>query len=71
MIDLPGFFTPWAIYAFVLIVHMVLPTPWVKGYVVDDSTGQPLRYRLNGLPTMLATVGLWFVACKLGWLPWD
>ncbi len=71
MIDLAGFLTPWAIYTWVLAVHALLPAQRVAGYVVDPKTGQPLRYRLNGLPTMLLTVGAWFLACRMGWLPWE
>ncbi|MCH9684505.1 MAG: DUF1295 domain-containing protein [Deltaproteobacteria bacterium] len=71
MIDLHGFFAPWAIYVVVLGLHMVLPAQRVTGYALDSSTGQPLRYRLNGLPTMLATVAAWFAVCRAGWVPWD
>ena len=34
----------------------------LKGYVVDDSAGKPLRYRPNGLRCMVAIALLW-VAC--------
>ena len=71
MIDPLGFATPFVIYAVVLALHLVLPAQRVTGYVVDATTGQPLRYRLNALPVALVTVGLWATACRLGWLPWD
>lgn len=32
----------------------------VAGYVRNDRSGEPLRYRLNGLLVFLVTVGMWF-----------
>jgi delta14-sterol reductase len=52
-----GFFTPWIILGVVLALHVVLPARWVDGYV-RDARGLPLRYRLNGLLVLVATVGL-------------
>ena len=71
MIDWVGFFAPWVIYATILGLHLLLPGQWVSGYVRDRTTGLPLRYRLNGLLVLGATVGLWVTVCRRGWLAWD
>jgi delta14-sterol reductase len=66
-----GFFAPWAIYALILGLHLVLPARRVAGYVCDPSSGQPLRYRLNGPLVLAAAIGLWVLVGALGILPWD
>jgi protein-S-isoprenylcysteine O-methyltransferase Ste14 len=71
MNDVTGFFAPWLIYAWVLGLHLVLPAKHVRGYVRDPETGEPLRYRLNGLPVAAITVAAWSLACSRGWLAWD
>lgn len=71
MIDPAGFATPWFIYLAILALHLLLPGKWVDGYATDPNSGKPLRYRLNGLPVMAATVGLWYATCRAGLLPWD
>ena len=40
---------PLAVYAFVFLLHLVVPGRWVDGYVRNAETGKPLRYHLNGL----------------------
>jgi delta14-sterol reductase len=62
---------PLCVYAIVLALHLLLPARWTPGYVTDPATGQPLRYRLNGLRVLFATLALYALACALGWLPWD
>jgi protein-S-isoprenylcysteine O-methyltransferase Ste14 len=69
--DLAGFFAPWIVYALVLVLHLVVPASRVNGYVRDATTGEPLRYRINGLPVMALTLALWWFACARGVLPWD
>ncbi|MEQ1502564.1 MAG: hypothetical protein ABMB14_10050, partial [Myxococcota bacterium] len=44
-----GFVAVWAAYAVILALHRVVPARHVVGYVRDERTGEPLRYRLNGL----------------------
>ncbi len=66
-----GFFAPWVVYALVLALHLILPARKVSGYVVDEATGEPLRYRLNGLLVLWVTLGLWAAACAKGLVPWD
>ena len=66
-----GFFAPLAVYAVVTLLHVVLPARRVAGYVIDPKTGEPFRYRLNGLVVYVLTLGSWALACQSGWLPWD
>jgi len=62
---------PLAVYAIVLGLHLVIPGRWTDGYVKDAATGAPLRYRLNGLLVLFATLALWVLACSRGLLAWD
>ena len=72
MIDLlPGFFAPWLIFAGILVLHVVLPARRVEGYVLDEASGEPLRYRLNGPLVLVVCVGVWLAAGSSGVMPWD
>ena len=66
-----GFFAPWAVFAGIFVLHLVLPARRVAGYVRDERSGNVLRYRLNGPRVFLFTAGLWFAAGTSGVLPWD
>lgn len=68
--DVAGFFAPWIIYAVVLALHLLLPAQRVAGYV-KGSDGEPLRYRLNGIPVLAATIAGWALLCTQGELAWD
>ena len=48
-----GFFAPWAIYAGLLLLHLMLPARRVIGYVSDERSGELLRDRLNGLLVLM------------------
>ena len=54
-----GFFTPLAIFAAFFLVQMILPGRWVPGYVVDQETGEPRKYRLNGILIFVIAVLVW------------
>ena len=66
-----AFLLPLALYAVVLVLHLVVPGRWVDGYVLNKATGKPLRYRLNGLRVFVLSIATYVAACKLGWMPWD
>jgi len=68
---LAGVFAPWAIYATILVLHLALPARWIDGYVRDESTGAPLRYRLNGLLVFAVVMGLAWLIGMAEWLPSD
>ncbi|TFH28582.1 MAG: DUF1295 domain-containing protein [Myxococcales bacterium] len=68
---MPAFLWPAALYAVILGLHLALPARWVDGYVVDSKTGNPLRYRLNGLYVLVVTVAAWALACRSGLFAWD
>ncbi len=65
-----GFFAPWAVYALVLALHLLLPARRVQGYVRAPD-GSPLTYRLNGLFVLGVVLVLYAGAAGLGLLPWD
>jgi protein-S-isoprenylcysteine O-methyltransferase Ste14 len=60
-----------ALYALIFVLHLIVPGRRVVGYVRDEATGEPLRYRLNGLPVMAISVGLYLLAGWSGLVPWD
>jgi delta14-sterol reductase len=66
-----GFFAPWIVFAGILGLHLLLPARRVPGYARDGRSGEPLRYRLNGLLVFAVAVGVWFAAGWNGVLPWD
>ncbi|KAL1865894.1 hypothetical protein Daus18300_007006 [Diaporthe australafricana] len=53
----------------VLALHVILPAQEIDGYV-RDTKGKPLRYRLNGIPVIAASVLAWVALCWTGLLPW-
>ena len=64
-----GFFTPLAVFAAFFLAQMVLPGRWVPGYVVDPATGEPRRYRLNGILVFALALVVW--AFELTGMPRD
>ncbi|MDE2972052.1 MAG: DUF1295 domain-containing protein [Acidobacteriota bacterium] len=66
-----GFFAPWAVFAGIFALHLVLPARRVAGYVRDEKRGERLRYRLNGPLVLGVTLGAWFAAGWSGVMPWD
>jgi delta14-sterol reductase len=68
---LVGLLSPLLVYALILALHLVVPGRWVDGYVKDERTGEPLRYRLNGLGVLGVVLVLYAVAGRYGVLPWD
>jgi len=68
---MPAFFWPAAIVLAILLLHLVVPARRVDGYVADPDSGRKLRYRLNGLLVLAASVSGWALACASGFLAWD
>jgi protein-S-isoprenylcysteine O-methyltransferase Ste14 len=66
-----GFFASWLIDALLLMLHLFLPSRTVTGYVRDQRSGEPLRYRLNGPLVLVTVLGLWVLVGRLKLLPWD
>ena len=64
-----GFFTPLAIFAAFAVAQVVLPARRVTGYVIDERTGEPRPYRLNGLLVYVVAVAVW--ALELTGMPRD
>ncbi len=61
-----GLLAPLAIYAYILVLHLVLPARNVVGYVEDEATGEKLTYRLNGLLVLAVTVATGFALVRIG-----
>ena len=66
-----GFFAPWLMCAAMLVLQGILPARNVAGYVRDEETGAPLRYRLNGPLVLVVSIGFWVAAGSAGVMPWD
>lgn len=64
-----GFFTPLAIFIVFLLLQLLLAGHWVPGYVVDRETGEPRKYRLNGILVFVIAVLVW--AFELTGMPRD
>ncbi len=66
-----GLIIPPVIYLIITILHLIIPGRWYTGYVNNEQTGQKLRYRLNGIFVLFASVGTWaYVAPKFNALIW-
>lgn len=68
---LPGFLTPWVIFALVLVLQALMPARRVEGYVRDETSNEPLVYRLNGFPVFVVIVAAWLVAGFTGLVPFE
>jgi delta14-sterol reductase len=66
-----GFFTPWIAYGVITLLHCFLPGTWIRGYVKNNKTGEPLNYRLNGIVVLAVSIGLWLLLGKLNIVPLD
>ena len=54
-----GLFTPLAIFVAFAVVQLILPARWVPGYVINPETGEPRKYRLNGILVFVIAVLVW------------
>ena len=64
-----GFFTPLAVFAVFFVLQLILPGRWVPGYVINPETGEPRKYRLNGILVFVIAVVVW--AFELTGMPRD
>ncbi len=55
-----GFFTPLAIFLVFFVAQFILPARRVPGYVIDQATGEPRSYRLNGILVFVIAVAAWW-----------
>ena len=54
-----GFLTPLVVFAVFFLLQLILPARKVPGYVTDPATGEPRRYRLNGLLVFVVVLIVW------------
>lgn len=66
-----GFFSSWVVYLLLLGLHLAVPARGIEGYVRNERTGRPYRYRINGIFVMVLAVAIWFVVGGLGLVPYD
>ena len=66
-----GFFTPLAIFAAFAVAQLILPGRWVPGYVINQETGKPRNYRLNGLLVFAIALLVWGFAFEPMGIPRD
>ncbi len=65
-----AFLTPVAVFAILLVLHIVLPARHVDGYAYRGAAGTP-RYRLNGIAVFVFALVIWWLEltfAPLGWL---
>lgn len=56
-----GLITPLIVYAVITLLHIAIPARKVKGYVKNETTGEVLRYRINGKFVLILSVLIWFL----------
>ena len=64
-----GFFTPWIAYAFITLLHIVIPARKIKGYVRHDQSGDVLNYRLNGNLVLPMSIIVWLALGRFALVP--
>ena len=69
--SIAGFFAPFVIYAYIFVLHLLVPAKRVAGYVTDPETGEPLQYRLNGFAVTVLTIASWALVGWQGLVAWD
>jgi len=66
-----GFLTPWIAYAVITLLHIILPARKIKGYVKNETTGELLKYRINGILVLPASILIWFLLGFFDIVPFD
>jgi len=56
-----GLITPLIAYAVITLLHLIIPTKRIKGYVKNEATGETTSYRINGKFVLVLSVLLWFL----------
>ena len=64
-----GFFTPLAIFVAFFLAQLILPGVRVPGYVTDPESGEPRKYRLNGILVFAIALTVW--ALEITGMPRD
>ena len=64
-----GFLTPLIIFVGFALMQIILPARRVPGYVIDEATGEPRKYRLNGILVFLLAIAIW--ATEITGMPRD
>jgi len=55
-----GFLTTIIAYLCITFLHIIFPVKKMKGYVKHEKTGVVLKYRINGIMVLPASILIWF-----------
>ena len=64
-----GLVTPLIAFAVITLLHAIIPSRKVTGYVTNDATGEVLHYRINGRYVLVASIALWVILGATGLVP--
>ncbi len=53
--------TPLIAYVAITLLHVAIPARRTRGYVASETTGEVMRYRLNGRLVLSASIVAWFL----------
>lgn len=60
------FLAYWLHDTLIVCIHLLLPAREVQGYATD-AYGKRLKYRLNGVYTLLVSLCIWYIAARNGY----
>jgi delta14-sterol reductase len=66
-----GLLCPGGLYLLMFVLNLVLPARRIPGYLLDETTGAPVMYRLNGLLVLVLVLGSFLVGACMGWVTLD
>jgi hypothetical protein len=66
-----GLVTPLIVYAVITLLHVAIPARRTVGYAKSDTTGEILKYRINGRYVLAASIILWFLLGYFRLVPYD
>ncbi len=66
-----GLITPFAAYALITLLHIIIPAERVKGYVKNEKTGELMNYRINGKIVLPASIAIWFLLGYFDIVPYE
>jgi protein-S-isoprenylcysteine O-methyltransferase Ste14 len=71
MDKISGFLAPAFIYSLILVLNIILPGRWVKGYVAKPGSKEKFRYHLNGFFVCVTVVLIWVMLGHYDILPYN
>ncbi|HNX15339.1 MAG TPA: hypothetical protein PK854_11045 [Oscillospiraceae bacterium] len=65
-----GLVTPLIVYAGITLLHVIIPSKKVRGYVKNETTGEVLTYRINGKFVLWTSILIWFLLGYTNFVPY-